>query len=217
MSLCGFIDVKILVACEESQAVTIELRKLGHEAYSNDLIECSGGHPEWHVQLDCYWAIKLKKWDMIIMHPPCTAMAVSGNSTYGLNTDGTWKPKHHKRIAAVIWTQELWDLAISVCDKVAMENPVGVLNTMGKFPKAKYIQPYKFGHMEQKKTGLWLHGLPALNETNDVYDEMMLLPKNVRERLHYLPPGPDRTRLRSKTFAGIAKAMAEQWAGLNKG
>ena len=203
--------MKVLVACEESQAVTKAFRELGHEAYSNDLIECSGGHPEWHLKTDCFDAIRLKAWDLIIMHPPCTAMTVSGNSTYGLNPDGTWKVKHHKRIEAVIWTQNLWNLAISACDKVAMENPVGVLNTMGKFPKAKYIQPYQFGHMEQKKTGLWLHGLDPLKGTKDVYEEMMKLPKNVRERLHYLPPGPERARLRSETYSGVADAMAEQW------
>ena len=202
---------KVLVACEESQAVTKAFRELGHEAYSNDLIECSGGHPEWHLKTDCFEAIRSKEWDLIIMHPPCTAMTVSGNSTYGLNPDGTWKVKHHKRIEAVIWTQNLWNLAISACDKVAMENPVGVLNTMGKFPKAKYIQPYQFGHMEQKKTGLWLHGLDPLKGTKDVYEEMMKLPKNVRERLHYLPPGPERARLRSETYSGVADAMAEQW------
>ena len=203
--------LKVLVACEESQTVTRAMRELGCEAYSNDLEPCSGSNPEWHLKMDCVQAIKSRKWDLIIMHPPCTALSVSGNSTYGLNTDGTPKTKHHKRIASVKWTQALWELAISVCDRVAMENPVGVLNTMGKFPKAKYVQPYQFGHMEQKKTGLWLYGLPALEETNNVYDEMMLLPKNVRERLHYLPPGPDRARIRSTTYKGIAKAMATQW------
>ena len=173
--------MKILVACEESQTVTIELRKLGHEAFSNDLIECSGGHPEWHIKGDCMDVIYREGWDMIIMHPTCTAMTVSGNSTYGKNTDGTWKPKHQNRIDAVKWTQKLWDLATSVCDKVAMENPVGVLNTMGNFPKAHYVQPWMFGHMEQKKTGLWLHGLPELKETKNVYAPMMELPKKERE------------------------------------
>ena len=204
--------MKILVACEESQAVTIELRKLGHEAYSNDLIECSGGYPEWHIQDDSLKVIKENKWDMIIMHPPCTAMTVSGNSTYGTCMDGTPKTKHHERIAAVKWTQSLWDLAISVCDKVAMENPVGVLNSLGNFPKPHYIQPYQFGHKEQKKTGFWLHGLKALKETNNVYDEMMLLSIKQRQRLHYLPPSKERAKLRSKTFPGIAQAMAKQWS-----
>lgn len=205
--------MKVLVACEESQTVTIELRKLGHEAYSNDLIECSGGHPEWHLQCDSVHAIKNCEWDMIIMHPPCTAMTVSGNSTYGLNLDKSWKAKHHVRIESVIWTQKLWDLAIKTCDRVCMENPVGVLNTMGDFPKAQYIQPYHFGHMEQKKTGLWLYGLPKLIKTNDVYDDMMMLPKNIRERLHYMTPGENRAKERSKTYKGIAEAMALQWAG----
>ena len=205
--------MKILVACEESQAVTGELRKLGHEAYSNDIDDCSGPRQDWHLKMDCFDAVKLKEWDMIIMHPPCTAMTVSGNSTYGLNTDGTYKPKHYKRLEAVAWTQALWDLATSVCDKVAMENPVGVLNTMGRFPKATYIQPWQFGHTEQKKTGLWLYGLEPLKETHNVYKEMMTLPKSKRERLHYLPPSADRARLRSKTYLGIAKAIAKQWAG----
>lgn len=207
--------MKILVACEESQAVTIEMRKLGHEAFSCDLISCSGGHPEWHILGDCFDAINSKCWDMIIMHPPCTAMAVSGNSTYGLNRDKTPKAKHYLRVEAVKWTQKLWDLATSVCEKVVLENPVGVMNSLGNFPRMKYIHPHQFGHMEQKKTGLMLHGLPLLEPTDDVYEEMMKLPKNERERLHYLPPSPERAKLRSKTFPGIAKAMAQQWAGNN--
>ena len=84
---------------------------------------------------------------------------------------------------------------------------------MGNFPKANYVQPYMFGHTEQKKTGFWLHGLPALTPTNDVKNEMLLLPKNERERLHFLPPSAERAKLRSKTFPGIARAMAQQWAG----
>ena len=200
--------MKVLIACEESQAVCIEMRKLGHEAYSNDVIESSGGHPEWHLQMDCFEAVKLMRWDLIIMHPPCTAMTVSGNSTYG---EG--KPKHQERLNSIKWTQKLWDLAISVCDKVAMENPVGVLNRYGNFPKPNYVQPYEFGHMETKKTGLWLHGLPPLNPTSDLKAETMALPESERMRLHYLPPSADRAKLRSKTYPGIDKAMAEQWAG----
>lgn len=198
--------MKVLVACEESQAVCKAFRELGHEAYSNDVQECSGGYPEWHLQMDCFEAIKLKRWDLIIMHPPCTAMTVSGNSTYG---EG--KPKHQERLDAVEWTQKLWDLATSVCDMVALENPVGVMRRYGKFPKPQYVQPYEFGHMEQKKTGLYLHGLSNLKSTNNVYNEMMKLPKRDRERLHYLPPSKDRAKLRSKTYSGIAGAMAIQW------
>lgn len=200
--------MNVLIACEESQAVTIEMRKLGHNAFSCDLIECSGGHPEWHLQMDCMEAIKSMKWDLIVMHPPCTAMTVSGNAWYGVDM-----PKHNERLKAVEWTQSLWDLAVSVCDKVAMENPVGVLNKYGKFPKPQYIQPYEFGHMETKKTGLWLHGLDELKPTSDLKAATMDLPENERMRLHYLPPSEDRAKLRSKTYPGIAKAIAEQWAG----
>jgi hypothetical protein len=148
--------MRVLVACEESQEVCKAFRAKGHEAYSNDLQECSGGHPEWHLQYDCFQAMCLGKWDLIVMHPPCTALTVSGNGTYG-----TGKPKHNKRIEAAKWTSKLWHYAISMCDQVCMENPVGVLNRLVKeLPKPQYIQPWQFGHGEQKKTGLWLYGLP---------------------------------------------------------
>lgn len=192
--------MRVLIACEESQAVCIEMRKLGHEAYSCDLIECSGGHPEWHIVGDAMDAIKSRKWDLIIMHPPCTALAVSGNRWYG---DGM--PKHQDRIESVKWTQSLWDLATSVCDKVAMENPVGALNKYGDFPKPQYIQPWQFGHGETKKTGLWLNGLTELKPT-DVVDGR-------EQNIWKMPPSDDRAKLRSKTYVGIAKAMASQWAG----
>ena len=141
------------------------------------------------------------------MHPPCTALTVAGNSTYG---EG--QAKYQQRLEAVEWTVNLWELAkqharIGVC----MENPVGVLPRMGGIKPAQYVQPYWFGHMEQKKTGLWLDRLPPLVATNDVYEQMMLLPKRERERLHYLPPSADRWKIRSTTFRGIADAMAEQW------
>lgn len=192
--------MNVLIACEESQAVTIEMRKLGHNAFSCDLIECSGGHPEWHLQIDCMEAIKSRKWDLIIMHPPCTALAVSGNAWYGVDM-----PKHNERLKAVEWTQKLWDLAVSVCDKVAMENPVGVLNKYGKFPKPQYIQPWQFGHGETKKTGLWIHGLQNLKPT-DIVDGRA-------QNIWKMPPSEERAKLRSKTYPGIAKAIAEQWAG----
>ena len=204
--------MKILIGCEESQAVCIEMRKLGHEAYSCDLIDCSGDHPEWHIKGDVVEAIKSRKWDFIGLHLPCTCVTVSGNSTYGLEKDGTPKPRHSERIKAVLWMEFVWSLAISVCDKVYLENPVGVLRSMSDvFPNPQYVQPWMFGHTEKKRTGLFLHGLPRLKETNNVKEEMQKLPKNVQERLHYLPPSEDRAKLRSKTFPGIAKAMAEQW------
>lgn len=197
--------MNILIGCEESQAVCIEFRKQGHEAYSNDIQECSGGHPEWHLQMDILDAFGLKKWDLIMMHLPCTAIALCGNSTYGVGM-----PKHQERIDSIEWTKMVWGKAISICDKVGFENPK---NVMGKYigKRTQVIQPYEFGHLERKETWLWLYGLPKLKPTDNVFDKMMMLPKNERERLHYMPPSKDRGKLRSKTFSGIAKAMAEQW------
>lgn len=194
--------MKILVACEESQAVTIELRKLGHEAYSCDIEPCSGGHPEWHLQQDVIPLLK-EKWDMIIAFPPCTDLAVSGAKWF------EEKRKDGRQQASIDFFMLF---ANHPCEKIAIENPVGIMSSRWRKPD-QIIQPYEYGHPEQKKTCLWLKGLPKLNSTNNVYDKMMQLPKNKRERLHYLTPGPDRAKIRSKTFPGIAKAMAEQWGG----
>lgn len=120
-------------------------------------------------------------------------------------------PKHHLRLEAARWTEMFWELCKRKSYAVAFENPVGVLSRLTSLPKAAYVQPYQFGHMEQKKTGLHLHNLPPLVETKNVYEQMILLPKNVRERLHYLPPSADRWKIRSKTYSGIAEAMALQW------
>lgn len=194
--------MKILVACEESQAVTIELRKLGHEAFSCDILECSGGHPEWHLQEDVTPLLK-QRWDMIIAFPPCTHLAVSGAAWF------EQKRKDGRQQEAIDFFMMF---ANADCERIAIENPVGIMSRIYKKP-SQIVQPYEYGHMEQKRTCLWLKGLPLLRPTNNVYDKMMGLPKNKRERLHYLPPSPERAKLRSKTFPGIAKAMAEQWAG----
>jgi len=197
--------MKILVGFEESQAITIELRKLGHEAFSCDLKECSGGYPEWHFKDDIYNVIGMG-WDIIIMHPPCTAIAVSGNGTYAKG-----KAKHHLRLAAIKWTQKLWHDCTEVCSKVCLENPQGVLATNTDLPKPQYIQPWQFGHTETKKTALFLYGLPPLKETNNVKIEMDKLPDKDKHKIWYASPGNDRSELRSKTYIGIAKAIAEQW------
>lgn len=189
----------VLVGCEESQEVTKAFRKLGHNAKSCDLQEPSGGMPEHHYQIDIFKAIRLKKWDIIILHPPCTKIAISGNRWYGLGSSN-----YQERVDSVKWTQELWNMAVSVCDKVALENPVGVLNTLGNFPKPHYIQPWQFGHGETKKTGLWLYGLEPLKPTNVVDGR--------EQRIFKMPPSANRGKLRSKTYPGIAKAMAEQWS-----
>ena len=196
--------MKVLVGCEESQIVTKAFRERGHEAYSCDLVE-TRGDPDWHIQGDIM--DNLEGWDLMILHPPCTAIAVSGNGTYGKGME-----KHMERVEATAWTVALWNAAILSCKKVAMENPVGVLwKWIGK---PQYIQPYQFGHMEQKKTGILLHNLPELEPTNDVYEEMMKLPKKEREKKHYMSPGPNRSRDRSETYQGIADAFADQWGKL---
>ncbi len=147
--------MNVLVACEYSGVVRESFRSLGHDAWSNDLLPADDNSPN-HIQGDCTAAIRSRKWDLIIMHPPCTALAVSGNAWYG-----SGMPKHDQRLEAIRWTVDLWNLATSVCAKVCMENPVGVL----PIKPAQYVQPWQFGHAESKKTGLWLRGLPELKST----------------------------------------------------
>lgn len=195
--------MRILIGCEYSGVVRDAFTKQGHEAISCDLLPSDVRGP--HYQGDVHRMLG-REWDLIIMHPPCTALAVSGNRWYGRG-----QAKHDERIASVKWTERLWNRCLSVSEKVCFENPVGVLPGMSSMPKPNYIQPYQFGHMEQKKTGLFLHGLEPLRETMNVYDQMMVLPKNVRERVFHLPPSPDRWKIRSTTYQGIADAMAKQW------
>ena len=194
--------MNILVACEESQAVTKEFRRLGHAAYSCDILPCSGGHPEWHIQDDIANVLPLvEKWDLMIAFPPCTHLAVSGAAWFAE------KRKDGRQQAAIDFFMQFANHPI---EYIAIENPVSIMSTKWRKPD-QYIQPYEFGHLEQKKTCLWLKNLPPLKPTNNVYEEMMKLPKNKRERMHYMPPSKDRGKLRSKTYLGIARAMAEQW------
>ena len=193
--------MKILVACEESQAVTREFRLLGHEAYSCDIQPTSGANPEWHIQQDVLPLLS-KQWNMVVAFPPCTDLAVSGAAWFAE------KRKDGKQQASINFFMEF---ANCKCERVAIENPIGIMSTVWRKPD-QIIQPWQFGHTEQKATCLWLKGLPMLIGTNNVKQEMLTLPKNQRERLHYLSPSKDRTTLRSKTFSGIARAMAEQWS-----
>ena len=186
--------MKILVACEESQAVTIELRRLGHEAYSCDIIPWSGGHPEWHLQVDALELLKMK-WDMILAFPPCTHLAVSGARYF------EQKRKDGRQQAAIDFFMQF---ANADCSKIAIENPVGIMSTVWKKPD-QIIQPWQFGHGETKKTCLWLKGLPPLISTEIV--------EGREQRIWKMPPSEDRAKNRAKTFPGIARAMAEQWAG----
>ena len=193
--------LNILLGCEESQRVCIAMRKRGHKAFSCDTQPCSGNKPQYHLQMDVFEAIKLRRWDRIIFFPPCTKVCLSGNRHYGKG-----KRKFKERLQAVKWTQKLWNFAIKNCNCVAMENPHGTLNTYGIFPKPQYIQPYQLGHGEQKKTGLWLHNLPPLKPTKIVRG---------RKQNIWMKFGgghKDHGKLRSKTYPGIAMAMAKQWA-----
>ena len=183
---------KILVACEESQAVTIEFRRMGQEAYSCDILPCSGGHPEWHILGDVTPQLS-QKWDMIIAFPPCTHLAVSGARWFAeKRLDG-------RQQAAIDFFMMF---ANANCERVAIENPVGIMSSVWRKPD-QIIQPWQFGHGETKATCLWLKGLPPLHPTDIVMGR--------EQRIWRLPPTPERSRLRSKTFAGVAKAMAEQW------
>jgi len=196
---------RILVACEESQAVTKAFRKRGFEAYSCDLVDCSGGHPEWHLHGDFRKFIFEREWDLLIAHPPCTFLCNSGVR---------WLKGNPLRWEQMIEAKEffytLWSIGVNHIGKVAIENPIPHKHAM--LPKyTQIIQPWQFGHMTTKATCLWLHGLPELKPTNIVYSEMMKLPKAQRSLVHYASPGKERAKIRSKTYSGIAQAMAQQW------
>lgn len=186
--------MKILIACEESQSVTIEMRKLGHEAYSCDTEPCSGGHPEWHIQDDVLNHLD-EGWDMMIGFPPCTHLAVSGARWF--------KEKRESGVQqeAIAFFMALANAPI---EKIALENPVSIMSTQWRKPD-QIIQPWQFGHGETKATCLWLKNLPELKPTDIV--------EGRDNRIHFMPPPKDRSKLRSKTYDGVAKAMAEQWAG----
>ena len=204
--------MRVLVACEESQAVTKELRRLGHEAYSCDVQECSGGHPEWHLQQDVI-PLLAEPWDMIIAFPPCTDLAVSGARHFAKKrADG----RQQRSI------EFFMRFANADCPKVAIENPIGIMSSHYRKPD-QIIQPYQFGDHARKSTCLWLKGLPKLIPT-DIVDpgEIVRGGFSVGASLNYardengkiIPWNDPRTaKIRSKTFPGIARAMAEQWAG----
>lgn len=207
---------RLLVACEESQQVCIAFREKGWEAYSCDLIPCSGGHPEWHILGDALEAIKggsvttldgqvhvVGKWDLLIAHPPCTHLAVSGARWFN---EGL-KPLSLKYEAAAFFLK----FAEADVERIAIENPICVMSSLYRKPD-QIINPWQFGHPEQKKTCLWLKNLPLLHDTDNVYDYMITLPEKERSRIWWL--GSKHAKERSKTYPGIAKAMAEQWGNL---
>lgn len=187
--------MKVLLACEESQAVCKEFRILGHEAYSCDILPCSGGYPEWHIQEDAYLVAHFNEfnWDMMIAFPPCTHLAVSGARWF--------KEKKKQQEQAIAF---FMSLATAPIPKICIENPISIMSTKWKKPN-QIIQPWQFGHGETKSTCLWLKNLPLLKPTNIV--------EGREQRIWKMPPGPERAKMRSKTFPGIAKAMAQQWGG----
>lgn len=187
--------MKVLIAYESSGTVREAFRKLGHEAWSCDLQTADDGS-RYHLAVDAEYAMKdgFGYYDLIIMHPPCTALCVSGNAHYGKG-----KPKHYQRLEAIDYTLRMFELAKECAQMVALENPVGVL----PIKASQYVQPWQFGHGECKKTGLWLHNLPRLEPTDIV--------EGREQRIWKLGPSPDRWKIRSKTYQGIADAMARQW------
>ena len=186
----------VLIGCEESQVITKAMRSAGVEAYSCDIRPTRGNH-DWHFQQDIMEVLPLQEWDLTILHPDCTAMAVSGNRWYGAG-----KPYHQKRLEAIAWTLSLWELAKKYSEKVALEKPVSVIFT--HLPNVFYIQPWEHGHGETKKTGFALHNLPPLTPTNIVDGR--------EQRIWRMPPSKNRKRDRSVTFEGVALAIVEQWA-----
>lgn len=240
--------MKVLVACEESQAVCKAFRELGHEAYSCDIQECSGGHPEWHIQQDALtilnpepkmfnpnergisfftddgeWHFIEGKWDLIIAHPPCTYLTVAANKLYSVEKYGE---KAVKRLEDREKAIEFFMAFVNAdCERKAIENPIGVISTRYRKPD-QIIQPYQFGHPVRKSTCLWLYGLPTLKHTDVVeFESIHSKGKSggysgaswvVRDEngkiLSYKDPRV--AKARSKTYPGIAKAMAEQWGGV---
>ena len=205
--------LRILVACEESQAVTKQFRALGHEAYSCDILPESGGHPEWHLQQDVTKLLE-QQWDLIIAFPPCTYLTVTGNRWFNVEKYGD---KALKRIEDRKDAINFFMLfANANADHVAIENPVGIMSTEWRKPN-QIINPFQFGDPFEKKTCLWLKGLPELTATNIVepaprkfFESGKSMPAWYAECWHL--PSDERSKMRSKTFPGIAEAMAKQWS-----
>tara|TARA_R110000822_G_scaffold36743_1_gene103289 strand:- start:1235 stop:1810 length:576 start_codon:yes stop_codon:yes gene_type:complete len=190
--------MRILVACEYSGVVRDAFIRGGHTAMSCDLLPTDAPGP--HYQGDIRDVLHAN-WDLMIAHPPCTDLSVSGAAWFAQKRlDG-------RQQAGISFFMML---AKADIPKIVIENPISIMSSIWKKPD-QIIQPWQFGHLEQKATCLWFKGLPPLTHTNNVREAMLALPRNQRERLHYLPPSPDRWKLRSTTYQGIADAMAAQW------
>lgn len=220
--------MNVLVACEESQRVCVAFREKGHNAFSCDILPCSGGYAEWHIQSDvlpllnghCGWYSQAglynyldAKWDLIIAFPPCTYLTVTGNRWFNIDRYGEKAIKRHKDRQEAI--QFFMAFANADCERIAIENPVGIMPSEWRKPN-QIINPWQFGDAFEKKTCLWLKGLPELTPTNIVeipprkkFDSGKTMPSWYAEAWRL--PKEERAKLRSKTFPGIAKAMADQW------
>ena len=197
--------MKILVACEESQAVCAAFRERGHEAYSCDIQDCSGGHPEWHIKADAIELLKIS-WDMIIAFPPCTYLTKAGAVRMRVKGEIV-QERFEKAMAAKKFFMNFYN---ANCPKIAIENPTP-MKIVGLPPYTQAIQPYEFGHPYSKRTCLWLKGLPKLVPTQFVAQHEPYINgryKDVDGNYRQFPKAP---KTRSKTFSGIACAMAEQW------
>ena len=209
--------IRILIACEESQTVTKAFRKLGHEAFSCDIQECSGGKPEWHIQGDVNEQL-YKGWDMMIAFPPCTHLAVSGARHFEA------KRKDGRQQKAVEFFMQMINAPI---DRIAVENPIGIMSSIYKKP-TQIIQPFYFGDADRKTTCLWLKNLPLLEYA--LQDNLFMSKTSVKLELIETPmgdklskwhydsyklPNEEKSKMRSKTFPSVAKAMAEQWGSLS--
>lgn len=228
--------MNVLIACEESQRVCTAFRERGHNAFSCDILPCSGGHPEWHIQGDVLPLLHredngnngwhdvrfstmdgtehaVEKWDMIIAFPPCTYLTVTGNRWFNVERYGEKAIQRHRdRDDAITFFMAF---ANADCDKIAIENPVGIMSTQWRSPD-QIVNPFLFGDPFEKKTCLWLKGLQPLQATNIVdvpprkqFESGRTMPSWYADLWHL--PKEERAKERSKTFPGIAKAMAEQW------
>lgn len=231
-SKSGGITMKVLVACEESQAVCKEFRKLGHEAYSCDILPCSGDHPEWHIQDDVLRILDgsclfhtmdgtqhelTGKWDLIIAHPPCTRLCTTSQRWLYFGDKEYRKKKISEQQKAIVFFMRI---VLADCPRIVVENPQGIMSTAYRKPDCIY-NPYDFeGETEQKKTCLWIKGVPPLIPTRKIP-----LPKEERTqgifKSHFDGKvigwnDPECARLRSKTPIGVAKAMAEQWGSIGE-
>jgi site-specific DNA-cytosine methylase len=193
--------MRVLIGCEYSGVVRDAFIRAGHDAMSCDLLPTESPGP--HYQGDIRDVLDYP-WELAIFHPPCTHLSVSGARHFAE------KKMDGRQQSAVSFFMKLAKADIPM---IAIENPVSIMSSLWRKPD-QIIQPWMFGHPESKATCLWLEGLPVLEETSNVYEEMMKLPVNERNRIHHMPPSKDRWKLRSTTYSGIADAMAEQWGSI---